>query len=89
MPDNVTHVLQYGRLYVPDTSQKMHFERLKKHVPVPWDWAAHHSFGLDQKVAIIRTPYVEQSYDEITSDLSRDSLLPEQLPEASVAGCRL
>ena len=75
-------MLQDGRLYVLDTGQKVHFERLKKHVPAPRDWAAHQPFGLDQNVAIIADPYVEESNEEITSDISRDSFLPEQLPEA-------
>ena len=52
-------------------------------MPAPWDWAAHQPFGLDQNVAIIADPYVEESNEEITSDISRDSFLPEQLPEAS------
>ena len=82
-PHKVTDVLQDGRLYVLDTGQRVHFERLKKHVPAPWDWAAHQPFGLDQNVAIIADPYVEESNEEITSDISRDSFLPEQLPEAS------
>ena len=82
-PHKVTDVLQDGRLYVLDTGQKVHFERLKKHVPAPWDWAAHQPFGLNQNVAIITDPYVEESNEEITSDISRDSFLPEQLPEAS------
>ena len=82
-PHKVTDVLQDGRLYVLDTGQKVHFERLKKHVPAPWDWAAHQPFGLDQNVAIIADPYVEESNEEITSDISRDSFFPEQLPEAS------
>ena len=82
-PHKVTDVLQDGRLYVLDTGQKVHFERLKKHVPAPWDWAAHQHFGLDQNVAIIADPYVEESNEEITSDILRDSFLPEQLPEAS------
>ena len=82
-PHKVTDVLQDGRIYVLDTGQKVHFERLKKHVPAPWDWAAHQPFGLDQNVAIIADPYVEESNEEITSDISRDSFLPEQLPEAS------
>ena len=34
-------------------------------------------------MAIIADRYVEESNEEITSDISRDSLLPEQLPEAS------
>ena len=82
-PHKVTDVLQDGRLYVLDTGQKVHYERLKRHVPAPWDWAAHQPFGLDQNVAIIADPYVEESNEEITSDISRDSFLPEQLPEAS------
>ena len=82
-PHKVTDVLQDGRLYVLDTGQKVHFERLKKHVPAPWDWATHQPFGLDQNVAIVADPYVEESNEEITSDISQDSFLPEQLPEAS------
>ena len=34
-------------------------------------------------MAKIADPYVEESNEEITSDISRDSCLPEQLPEAS------
>ena len=82
-PHKVTDVLQDGRLYVLDTGQKVHFERLKKHVPAPWDWATHQPFGLDQNLAIVADPYVEESNEEIASDISRDSFLPEQLPEAS------
>ena len=66
-----------------DTGQKVHFERLKKHVPAPWDWAEYQSFGLDQNNAIIADPYVEENNEKILSDISRDSFLPEQLPEAS------
>ena len=84
-PHKVTDVLQDGRLYVLDTGQKVHFERLKKHVPAPWDWAAHQPFGLDQNVAIIADPYVEESNEEITSDISRDSFLPQQLPNRAGA----
>ena len=82
-PHKVTNVLQDGRLYVLDTGQKVHYERLKKHVPAPWDWTTYQPFGLDQNVAIIADPYVEDTNEEITSDISRDSFLPEQLPEAS------
>ena len=59
------------------------FERLKKHVPAPWDWATQQPFGPDQNVAIIADSNAEESNEEITSDISRDSFLPEQLPEAS------
>ena len=82
-PHKMTDVLQDGRLFVLDTGQKVHYERLEKHVPAPWDWATHQPFGLDQNVAIIADPYVEESNEEITSDIYRNSFLPEQLPEAS------
>ena len=82
-PHKVTDVLQDGRLYVLDTGQKVHFERLKRHVHAPWDWAAHKPFGLDQNVAIIADPYVEESHEEIASDNSQVSSVPEQLPDAS------
>ena len=41
-----------GRLYVLDTGQKVHYERLKKHVPAPWDWTTHQPFGPDQNIAL-------------------------------------
>ena len=78
-PHKISDVLQDERLYVLDTCQKVYFERLEKHVPAPLDWATPQPFGLDQNVAIIADPYVE----EIASDISRDSFLPEQLLEAS------
>ena len=34
-------------------------------------------------MAIIADPYVEDGNEEITSNISRDSFLPEHLPEAS------
>ena len=52
-------------------------------MPAPGDWATHQPFGPDQNVAIIADPYAEESNEEITSDISHDSFLPEQLPEAS------
>ena len=76
-------MLQDGRLYVLDTDQKVHFERLKNQVPAPWDWAATQGSVLDQNVANIADPYVDNSNEAITSDISRDSFLPERLPEAS------
>ena len=67
----VADVLRDGRLYVLDTGQKVHFERLKKHVPARWDWAAHQPYVSDHNVAIIADPYVEESHEEKASDISR------------------
>ena len=83
-PHKITDVLQDGRLYVLDTGQKVHYERLKKHVPAPWDWTTHQPFGPDQNITIVADPYVEESNEEIASDISRDSFVPEQLPESSL-----
>ena len=41
------------------------------------------TFGLDHNVALITDRYDEDSNEEITSDVSRDSFLSEQLSEAS------
>ena len=82
-PHKVTDVLQDGRLYVLDTGQKVHYERLKKHVPAPWNWTTYQPFRPDKIVAIIADPYVEDTNEEITSDISRDSFLTEQHSEAS------
>ena len=78
MQANILRTVRFQRLYVLDTGQKVHYERLKKHVPAPWDWATHQPFSLDQNIAIIADTYVEESNGEITSDISRDSFLPEQ-----------
>ena len=84
LPHKVNDVLQDGQLYVLVTGHKVHFERLKNHVPAQWEWTTPlDTFGLDQNVAIIADPFVEENNEEITSDISRDSFLPEQLPEAS------
>ena len=72
-----TDVLQVGRPYVLYTAQKVHFERLKRHVPAPWGWAAHQPFGLDQNKGVLADPYVEEGIEEILLDISRDSFLPE------------
>ena len=79
----MTDVLQEGRLYVLDTGQKVHYERMKKHVPAPWEWAAHQPFRPNENIAIIADPYVEENQEEITSDISQESYLPEQLDPAS------
>ena len=75
-PHKVIDVLQDGRLYVLDTGQKVHFERLKKHMPAPWDWATHQPFGPDQNVTIIADPYAEESNEEITFEMEPTAPVP-------------
>ena len=50
-PYKVTSVLQDGRVYVLDTGQKVHYERLKRHVSAPWEWTTDPT--PDRDVAII------------------------------------
>ena len=58
-PYKVTSVLQDGRVYVLDTGQKVHFERLKRHVSAAWEWTTDPT--PDRDVAIIADPYPEQT----------------------------
>ena len=75
--------MQDGGLYLLDTCQKIRFERLKEHIPTPGDWTTHQPFGVDQNIAVIADQYAEQSHKVVTSDISGDSFLAEQLPEVS------
>ena len=54
-PYKITDVLQDGRVYVLDTGQKVHYERLKPHKPSPWEWTTEPT--PDRDVAIIVDPY--------------------------------
>ena len=83
IPQKDTDVLEDGRLYLLDTCQKLRFERLKKHIPTPWDWTTHQPFRLDQNIAVIANQYAEQNHEEVTCCISEDSFLAEQLPEVS------
>ena len=56
-PYKITDVLQDGRVYVLDTGQKVHYERLKPHKPSPWEWTTEPT--PDRDVAIIVDPYPE------------------------------
>ena len=68
-PHKVTDVLQGGHLYVLDTGQKVQYERLKKHVSAPWDWATHQPFSPDQIVAIIAEQNSIQKQNDISQHL--------------------
>ena len=75
-PHKVARVLQEGRVYILDTGQKVHFERLKPHRGGPTEWAAvpaHNS-----EVAIIMDPDPEQSHEEVRDDASQPSYRAEE-----------
>ena len=81
-PYKITDVLQDGRVYVLDTGQKVHYERLKPHKPSPWEWTTEPT--PDRDVAIIVDPYPEDLNDSVDSDITQPSYLPEApLSEAS------
>ena len=83
-PHKVARVLQEGRVYILDTGQKVHFERLKPHHGGPTEWAAVPAHN--GEVAIIMDPDPEQSHEEVRDDASQPSYRAEEpLSEASNA----
>ena len=83
-PHKVARVLQEGRVYILDTGQKVHFERLKPHSGGPTEWAAVPAHN--GEVAIIMDPDPEQSHEEVRDDASQPSYRAEEpISEASNA----
>ena len=81
-PHKVARVLQEGRVYILDTGQKVHFERLKPHHGGATEWAAIPAHN--GEVAIIMDPDPEQSHEDIRDDASQPSYRAEEpLSEAS------
>ena len=83
-PHRVVHTLQDGRVYILDTGQKVHFERLKPHNSGPLEFVAT---PLDTgDVAVVMDPEPEHSIEPINDDCSKLSYTSEQLlSEASNA----
>ena len=83
-PHRVVHTLQDGRVYILDTGQKVHFERLKPHNSGPLEFVAT---PLDTgDVALVMDPEPEHSIEPIKDDCSILSFKSEQLlSEASNA----
>ena len=81
-PHHNFHTLQDGRVYILDTGQKVHFERLKLHNSGPLEFAAT---PLDTgDIAVVMDPEPERSVEPIDDDCSKPSHHSEQLPsEAS------
>ena len=81
-PHRIFHTLQDGRVYILDTGQKVHFERLKPHNSGPLEFAAT---PLDTgDIAVVMDPEPERSVEPIDDDCSKPFYHSEQLlPEAS------
>ena len=70
-PHKIAHVLQEGRVYVLDTGQKVHFERLKPHFGGP---------TMDSgDIAVIMDLEPERSIEAIPDDRSQTSYREEEL----------
>ena len=81
-PHKVVHVLQDGRVYILDSGQKVHFERLKPHHGGPTEFVALPAGS--GEVVVVMDPEPEHSAEEILDDCSQPSYREEEpLSEAS------
>ena len=80
----IVQVFQDGRVYVLDTGQKVHFERLKPHHSGPLELAAAPADS--GQIVVLMDPEPERSIDVVDDDKSLPSYKSEQLlSEASDA----
>ena len=70
-PHRIFHTLQDGRVYILDTGQKVHFERLKPHNSGPLEFAATPLDACD--IAVVMDPEPERSMEPIDEDCSKPS----------------
>ena len=83
-PHKVDHVLQDGRVYILDSRQKVHFERLKLHHGGPTEFVALPAGS--GEVVVVMDPEPGYSAEEILDDCSQPSYREEEpLSEASDA----
>ena len=76
-PHKVVQVFQEGRVYVLDTGQKVHFERLKPHHSGPLELAAAQADS--GEIVVLMDPDPERSIDVVDDDKSQLSYKTEQL----------
>ena len=75
-PHKVVHVLQDGRVYILDSGQKVHFERLKPHHGGPTEFVALPAES--GEVVVVMDPEPEHSAEEILDDCSPHSYREEE-----------
>ena len=73
----IVQVFQDGRVYVLDTGQKLHFERLKSYQSGPLEFATAQTDGGD--IEVLMDPEPEHSIDAIDDNMSQPSFVTEQL----------
>ena len=76
-PHKVVQVFQEGRVYVLDTGQKVHFERLKPHHSGPLELAAAQADS--GEIVVLMVPDPERSIDVVDDVKSQPSYKTEQL----------
>ena len=76
-PHKIVQVFQEGRVYVLDTGQKVHFERLKPHHNGPLEFAAAQADS--GEIVVLMDPDPERSIDVVDDDKSHPSYKTEQL----------
>ena len=76
-PHKVVQVFQEGRVYVLDTGQKVHFERLKPHHSGPLELATAQADS--GEIVVLMDPDPERSIEVVDDDKSQPSYKTEQL----------
>ena len=76
-PHKVVQDFQEGRVYVLDTGQKVHFERLKPHHRGPLELATAQADS--GEIVVLMDPDPERSIDVVDDDKSQPSYKTEQL----------
>ena len=76
-PHKIVQVFQEGRVYVLDTGQKVHFERLKPHNSGPLELATAQADS--GEIVVLMDPDPERSIEAVDDDKSQPSYKTEQL----------
>ena len=83
-PHKVVQVFQEGRVYVLDTGQKVHFERLKPHHSGPLELATAQADS--GEIVVLMDPDPERSIEVVDDDKSQPSYKTEQLLSEDFTG---
>ena len=76
-PHKIVQAFQEGRVYVLDTGQKVHFERLKPHNSGPLELATAQADS--GEIVVLMDPDPERSVEAVDDDKSQPSYKTEQL----------
>ena len=74
-PLRISEVFREGRFYYSSSGQKLHFERLKRHINNPSEWKVNVE---QHEIDIIVDPYPDDINEEIDSDIDQVSFVEEE-----------